>query len=134
MVLSRLKIKHRLRSTRRKMFEKATWVAGNSSQLMQKINILLDIGTTTGGAVYSAKSAAVDTAHAIEDLQCSDYPCAILDGVALCCDIGAFGVSFLSRNITTGRAFAACTATSKFARTLRNKCKGSDWGLFGCKK
>lgn len=76
MVLSRLKIKHRLRSTRRKMFEKSTWVAGNSSQLMQKINILLDIGTTTGGVVYSAKSAAVDTAHAIEDMQCSDYPCA----------------------------------------------------------
>lgn len=108
--MSRFKIRKRLNKTRLKAFEKAGWVAGNSSALMEKVNQFLDISTITAGSTYSARTAAIDIANAIEDYTCSDYKCLTLDCVA------------------------GCTATSKFSRTLRNKCKEMENGLFGCKK
>lgn len=117
-----------------KAFEKAGWVAGNSSALMEKIGQFLDIGTTTAGSAYSAKTAAIDIANAVEDYTCSDYKCLMLDCVASCCDFAATGIAFLPKNNITGAAFAGCTATSKFSRTLRNKSKEMEGGLLGCKK
>jgi len=65
---------------------------------------------------------------------CSDYKCLTLDCIAAGCDLAATGVSFLPKTNVTVIAFAGCTATSKFSRTLRNKCKEVEGGLFGCKK
>ena len=131
--MTRLKFRKRLNKTRLKVFEKAGWVAGNSSALMEKLGQFLDIGATTAGSAYSAKTAAIDIAHAVEDYTCSDYKCLTLDCIASVCDFGATGIAFLPKNNITGAAFAACTATSKFSRTLRNKCKEMEGGLFGCK-
>ena len=131
--MSRFKIRKRLNKTRLKAFEKADWVVGNSSALMQKIGQFLDIGSTTAGSVYSARTAAVDIANALEDYACNDYKCLTLDCIASCCDLGATGIAFLPKNNITGAAFAGCTAASKFSRTLRNKCKEINGGLLGCK-
>ena len=131
--MTRFKIRQRLSKTRLKAFEKAGWVAGNSSALMQKIGQFLDIGATTAGSAYSAGTAAIDIANAVEDYACSDYKCLTLDCVASCCDFGATAIAFLPKNNITGAAFAACTATSKFSRTLRNKCKQIESGVFGCR-
>ena len=130
----RLRLRDRLNKTKLKAFDKVSWVAGNSSDLMQKIGQCIDIGTTTAGSAYSARSAALDVAHALEDYACSDYKCLTLDCIASCCDIAAAGIAFLPKTNVTGAAFAGCTATSKFSRTLRNKCKEMEGGLFGCKK
>lgn len=124
------KIQERLNKTRLKAFEKAGWVAGNSSTLIEKIGQFLDIVSTTAGSAYSARTAAIDIANAVEDYACSDYKCLTLDCVASCCDLGATGIAFLPKNNITGAAFAACTATSKFSRTLRNKCKEMEDDLF----
>lgn len=132
-MVRRFNIRERLNSTKLKAFEKAGWVAGNSSALMEKVTQSLDIGLTTGGAVYSAQTAAVDVAHAAEDYACSDYKCFTLDCIAASCDFAATGISFLPKNKVVGFAFAGCTATSKFSRTLRNKCKELEGGLLGCK-
>ena len=113
--MSRFKIRKRLNKTRLKAFEKADWVVGNSSALMQKIGQFLDI------------------ANALEDYACNDYKCLTLDCIASCCDLGATGIAFLPKNNITGAAFAGCTAASKFSRTLRNKCKEINGGLLGCK-
>lgn len=131
--MARFRIRERLNETRLKAFEKVGWVAGNSSALMEKICQFIDIGATTAGSTYSARTAAIDIANAVEDYACSDYKCLTLDCVASCCDLGATGIAFLPKNNVTGVAFAACTATSKFSRTLRNKCKEMESGLFGCK-
>jgi hypothetical protein len=130
---SRFKIRKRLNSTKLKVFEKATLVAGNSSALMEKVTTLLDIGATTIGSVYSAEKAATDIAHAVEDYACSDYKCFTLDCIASGCDLAAAGIAFLPKNTATGFAFAGCSATSKFARTLRQKCKEMKGGLLGCR-
>ena len=132
--MSRLRIRERLNKTKLKAFEKAAWVAGNSSALMEKIGQFLDIGATTAGSAYSARTAAINVANAVEDYACSDYKCLTLDCVASCCDVAAVGLAFLPKNNVTGAAFAGCTATSKFSRTLRNRCKEMESGLFGCKK
>lgn len=130
--MRRFKIRHRLSKTKLKVFEKADWLAGNSSALIEKIGQFLDIGATTGGSIYSARTAAVDIANGLEDYACSDYKCLTLDCVASCCDIAATGIAFLPKNNVTGAFFAGCTATSKFSRTLRNACKEKG-GLLGCK-
>lgn len=132
--MSKFKIRKHFNKTRLKAFEKAGFVAENSSELMQKIGQFLDIGSTTAGSAYSARTAAIDIAHAVEDYACSDYRCLTLDCIATCCDVGATVIAFLPKNNITGVTFAACTATSKFSRTLRNKCKEMEGGLFGCKK
>jgi predicted phosphoribosyltransferase len=56
-----------------------------------------------------------------------------LDGVAAGCDMAVAGIAFLSKTSSTAIIFAGCTSTSKFARTLRNKCKEMESSLFGCK-
>ena len=127
------KLKQRLNKTKLQAFEKAGWVTGNSSALMQKISQFLDIGATTAGSAYSAKTAAISIGNAVENYACSDYKCLTLDCIASCCDLGATGIAFLPKNNVNGAAFAACTATSKFSRTLRDKCKQIEGGLFGCK-
>lgn len=127
------KIRERLNTTKLKAFEKAGWVAGNSSALMEKIAQFLDISATTAGSVYSARTAAIDVAHAAEDYSCSDYKCLTLDCIAAGCDLAAAGIAFFPKNNVTGMAFAGCTATSKFSRTLRKKCKEMEGGLFSCK-
>jgi hypothetical protein len=124
------KVRKSFVSTKLWILEKSSWVAGNTSQVLEKISDFMDIGATTGGSVYSAQTAAVDLTHAVEDYGCGDYPCMVLDGIALCCDVGATAVSFLPKNKVSGFAFAGCTATSKFARTVRNKCKKTK--LLGC--
>ena len=129
----KLKVRKRLNSMKLKMFEKGGWVAGNSSALMEKVTQLIDAGMTTGGAGYSAKKAAIDVAHAAEDYLCSDYKCLALDTVAAGCDLVATGVSFLPKNKVTIGVFAGTTASSRFCRTLRNECKKTEGGLFGCK-
>ena len=131
--MTRFKIRERLNKTRLKAFEKAGWLAGNSTELIQKIGQFLDIGTTTAGSAYSARTAAIDIGNALEDYACSDYKCFTLDCIASFCDVGATGIAFLPKNNITGAAFAGCTAASKFSRTLRNKCKEMEGGLFGCK-
>ncbi len=67
--------------------------------------------------------AAVYLANALENYVCSNYKCLTLDCVASCCDLAATGIAFLPKNNVTGAAFVKCTATSKFSRTLRNRCK-----------
>jgi hypothetical protein len=47
--MSRFRIRQRLNKTKLKAFEKAGWVAGNSSALMEKVGLFLDIGSTTAG-------------------------------------------------------------------------------------
>jgi hypothetical protein len=129
---TKFQIRKRLNATKLKVFEKTSWVVGNSSAVLEKISIFLDIGATTGGSVYSVRTAALDVANGIEDYTCSDYKCLTLDCIACCCDIASTGISFLPKTTTTGAAFAGFTATSKFSRTLRNRCKEVG-GLFGCK-
>ena len=82
----------------------------------------------------SVITAATDIAHAVEDYACKDYRCLTLDCIASGFDVIAVGVSFLPKSKTTTAAFAGCTAVSKFSRTLRDKCKEIEGGLFGCKK
>ena len=129
----RFKIRERLNSTKLKVFEKAGWIAGNSSVLMEKVTTILDTGASTAVCVYSADKAAIDIAHAAEDYACSDYKCLTLDCIASGCDLAAFGIAFLPKNPKTGLVFAGLTGTSKFARTLRQKCKEMKGGLFGCR-
>lgn len=129
-----LKIRNRLNKTKMKVFEKTGWVAGNSSVLIEKMIQFMETSSTTAGSAYSARTAAIDIANALEDYACSDYKCLTLDCVASCCDVVATGIAFLPKNNTTGAAFAGCTAVSKFSRTLRNRCKEAEIGLFGCKK
>ena len=131
--MTQFKIRKRLNKTKLKAFEKAGWVASNSSDLMRKIGQFLDIGSTTAGSAYSARTAAIDVANAFQDYACSDYKCLTLDCVASCCDLAATGIAFLPKTNVTGAAFAGFTATSKFSRTLRNRCKETEGGLFGCK-
>ena len=129
----KFRTRKRFNKTRLKEFQKASWVAGNSSALMQKISQFLDIGSTTAGSAYSVRIAAIYIANATEDYACSYYKFLTLDCVASCCDLAAAGVAFLPKNNVTGGAFAACTATSKFSRTLKNKCKEMKSDLFRCK-
>ena len=131
--MTKFKIRKRLNKTRLKVYEKVGWVTGNSSVLMQKINQFLDIGSTTAGSAYSARTAAIDIGNALKDYACRDYKCLTLYCIASCCDLGATEIAFLPKNNITGAAFGVCTATSKFSRTLRNKCKEMEGGLFGCK-
>lgn len=116
---------NRVKKTRLYMLEKGGWVAGNASGLME----LLSTGVRTGAGSLSARNAAVDITHAVEDYACSDYKCLILDTVATACDITAAVASFVPGNMTK-KVFGVTTSTSCFCRTLRNKCKETD--VFGC--
>jgi hypothetical protein len=115
----------RVKKTRLYVLEGGKWAAGNASALME----LLSIGVRTGAGSISARNAAVDITHAVEDYACSDYKCLILDTVATACDITASVVAFIPGN-TTKKLFGVTTSASCFCRTLRNKCKETN--VFGC--
>ena len=59
----RQRISNRLEKTKVKVFEKTSWVAGNSFALMETGRQVIDFATTTTGAGYSAKTAAKNVAN-----------------------------------------------------------------------
>ena len=125
------RINNRLEKTKLKLFEKTSWVTGNSVALMETVKQAIDFGTTTAGAAYSAKTAAKNVANGIVDYACSDYRCLTLDCFESCCDATATVVAFFPKTRVTTVVFAGCTAGSKFAQTLRDECKKVG-GLPGC--
>lgn len=115
----------RVKKTRLYVMESSQWAAGNATALME----LLSTGVRTAAGSISARNAAVDISHAVEDYACSDYKCLILDTVATACDITGAVVAFIPGN-TTKKVFGVTTSVSCFCRTLRNKCKETN--IFGC--
>ena len=115
----------RFKKTRLYVFESSKWAAGNASALMD----LLTTGVRTGASSLSARNAAVDITHAIEDYACSDYNCLILDTAATACDITGAVSAFIPGNMTK-KIFGVTTSVSCFCRTLRNKCKETN--ALGC--
>jgi hypothetical protein len=105
--------------------ETSKWAVGNVSALAD----LLSTGVRTGASSISARNAAVDLTHAVEDYACSDYKCLILDTAATACDITGAVVAFIPGNATK-KVFGITTSVSCFCRTLRNKCKETN--AFGC--
>ena len=95
----RQRISNRLEKTKLKVFEKTSWVAGNSSALMETLRQVIDFGTTTAGAGYSAKTAAKNVANGMVDYACSDYRCLALDCFGSCCDATATVVTFFPCSI-----------------------------------
>jgi hypothetical protein len=73
---------NRAKKTSLYMIENGKWVAGNASALME----LLSTGVRTAASSVSARNAAVDITHGVEDYACSDYKCLILDTAAAACD------------------------------------------------
>ena len=116
----------RVKKTRLSVMESGKWAAGNASSLME----LLSIGTRTAGSSLSARNAAVDITHAVEDYACSDYKCLALDTVATACDLTGAVAAFIPGNMPK-KVFGVATSGSCFCRTLRNKCKETN--VFGCK-
>ena len=114
----------RVKKTRLYVLESSKWVAGNASSLMD----LISTGVRTGASSLSARNAAIDITHAVEDYACSDYKCLILDTAATACDLTGAVVAFLPGNTT--KLFGVATSTSCFCSTLRNKCKETN--AFGC--
>ena len=117
---------NRVKKTRLHLMESGTWAAGNASALME----LLSTGVRTAAGSLSARNAAVDVTHAVEDFACSDYKCLVLDTTATICDIVGGVSAFLPGNATK-KIFGIATSSSCFCRTLRNKCKETN--VFGCK-
>ncbi len=115
----------RLKKTRLYAIETGKWAAGNASALME----LLTTGVRTVGGSVSARNAAVDITHAVEDYACSDYKCLVLDAAATACDFTGAVSAFLPGNMTK-TVFGVATSGSCFCRTLRNKCKETN--AFGC--
>jgi hypothetical protein len=125
-LLGRLKASgNRARETRLYVMETSKWAAGNASTLVE----LLSTGVRTAASSVSARNAAVDITHAVEDYACADYKCVLLDATATACDITGAVVSFIPGN-TTKKVFGIATSASCFCRTLRNKCKETN--AFGC--
>lgn len=127
----RQRINNRLEKTKLKVFQKTSWVAGNSSALMETVRQALDFSTTTVGASFSANKAAKNVANGMVDYACKDYRCLTLDCVGSCCDVTATVVAFFPKTRITTVIYAGCTASSKFCQTLRDECKKSG-GLPGC--
>ena len=115
----------RVKKTRLYVMETSKWAAGNASAFME----LLSTGTRTAASCISARNAAVDITHAVEDYACSDYKCLILDTAATACDITGALAAFIPGNMTK-KVFGVATSASCFCRTLRNKCKETN--VFGC--
>ena len=109
---------YRVKKTRLYVIESGKWAAGNASALME----LLSTGVRTGASSISARNAAVDITHAVEDYSCSDYKCLILDTAATVCDITGAVAAFIPGAMTK-KVFGVTTSVSCFCRTLRNKCK-----------
>ncbi len=116
---------NRAKKTRLSVMETSKWAAGNASALMD----LLSTGVRTAAGSVSARNAAVDITHGVEDYACSDYKCLILDTAAAACDITSAVVAFIPGNATK-KVFGITTSLSCFCRTLRNKCKKTN--AFGC--
>jgi len=124
--LNRLKSTgNRAKKTRLYLMENGVWAAGNISAFLD----LLSTGVRTAGGSVSARNAAVDLTHGVEDFYCSDYKCLILDTAAAACDVTGGVVAFIPGNATK-KIFGITTAVSCFCRTLRNKCKETN--VFGC--
>jgi hypothetical protein len=115
----------RVKKTRLYLLESGQWAMGNANALMD----LLSTGVRTGASSISARNAAVDITHAIEDYACSDYKCLILETAATACDITGAVAAFIPGNITK-KVFGVTTSVSCFCRTLRNKCKETN--ALGC--
>jgi len=115
----------RVKKTRLYVLESGKWAAGNASALME----LLTTGVRTAGGSLSARNAAVDITHAVEDYACSDYKCLVLDAAATACDLTGAVAAFIPGNMTK-KVFGVTTSASCFCRTLRNKCKETN--AFGC--
>jgi hypothetical protein len=115
----------RVKKTQLYLLESSKWAAGNSSALLD----LLCTGVRTGASSLSARNAAVDITHAIEDYTCSDYKCLFLDSAAAACDITGAVAAFIPGNMTK-KVFGVTASVSCFCRTLRNKCKETN--VFGC--
>jgi hypothetical protein len=115
----------RVKKTRLYLLESYKLAAGNSSSLMD----LISTGVRTGASSLSARNAAVDITHGIEDYACSDYKCLILDTAATAYDITGAVAAFVPGNMTK-KVFGVATSVSCFCRTLRNKCKETN--AFGC--
>ena len=120
------RIKDRVKKTRLYVMESGKWAAGNASVLME----LLSTGARTVGSSLSARNAAVDIIHAVEDYACSDYKCLTLDIVATAYDLTGSVYAFIPGNMTK-KVFGVATSGSCFCRTLRNKCKETN--VFSCK-
>jgi hypothetical protein len=118
-------VENRAKKTRLYVMESGKWAAGNASVLMD----LLCTGVRTVAGSASARNAAVDITHGVEDYACSDYKCLILDTAAATCDITSAVAAFIPGNATK-KVFGVTTSVSCFCRTLRNKCKETD--AFGC--
>jgi hypothetical protein len=116
---------NRAKKTRLYVMESGKWAAGNASALMD----LLSTGVRTGAGSVSARNAAVDITHGVEDYACSDYKCLILDTAAVACDIASAVAAFVPGN-TTKKVFGVTTSVSCFCRTLRHKCKETN--ALGC--
>jgi hypothetical protein len=116
---------NRAKKTRLYVMETSEWTMGNASALMD----LLSTGVRTAAGSVSARNAAVDITHGVEDYACSDYKCLILDTAAAACDITSAVVAFIPGNATK-KVFGITTSLSCFCRTLRNKCKKTN--AFGC--
>ena len=120
------KTKDGVSKTQLYVLETGKWAAGNASALMD----LVTVGVRTAGSSVSARNAAVDIAHVVEDYTCSDYKCLCLDAAATVCDFTGAVSAFIPGN-GTKKVFGVATSASCFFRTLRNKCK--DTNAFGCK-
>jgi hypothetical protein len=116
---------NRAKKTRLYLMETGEWTASNASALMD----LLSTGVRTAAGSVSARNAAVDITHGVEDYACSDYKCLILDTAAVACDITSVVIAFIPGNATK-KVFGITTSVSCFCRTLRNKCKETN--AFGC--
>jgi hypothetical protein len=115
----------RVKKTQLYLLENSKWAAGNSSVVLE----LLGTGIRTGASSLSARNAAVDITHGIEDYVCSDYKCLLLDTAATACDITGAVAAFIPGNMTK-KVFGITTSVSYFCRTLRNKCKETN--ALGC--
>jgi hypothetical protein len=126
-ILNRMKTPvNRAKKTRLYVLEGGKWAAGNVSALVE----LLSTGVRTTASSVSARNAAVDITHGVEDYACSDYKCLILDTAAAVCDLTGAVTAFIPGNATK-KVFGITTSISCFCRTLRNKCKETN--AFGCK-
>lgn len=86
----------RVKKTRLYITENGIWVASNVSTFIE----LLSTGVRTGASSISARNAAIDITHAMEEYACSDYKCFILDTAATACDITVAVVAFVPGNTT----------------------------------
>jgi hypothetical protein len=91
---------------------------------------ILSTAFQTGAGSISARNAAVDITHGVEDYACWDYTCLILDTAAAACDLTETVVAFTPGNATK-KVFGIITTVSCLCRMLRNNCKKTN--AFGCK-